>query len=25
VLNVTPITFFSIWSPENYLVRSTDH
>ena len=25
VLQAPPISFFSIWSPEKYLVRSTDH
>jgi hypothetical protein len=25
VLHAPPISFFSIWPPEQYLVRSTDH
>jgi hypothetical protein len=25
VLNDPPNSFFSIWSPEKYLLRSTDH
>jgi hypothetical protein len=25
MLHVTPISFFSIWSSKQYLVRSTDH
>jgi hypothetical protein len=25
VLHVPPISFFSIWSPEQYWVKSTDH
>jgi hypothetical protein len=25
VLHASPISFFSIWSPEQYLVKSTDH